>query len=199
MHFQTPAPDMDLLVLLNQTLRAPLLDCIMPVVSSKITLFSILALCLIWAVRRRGPRQIVLFLVLLAGMGLSDLGVNAVKKSVARVRPLNSVAGTFHHEDGRWLRLAPDFVQVKEKGTSYPSAHAANTMALAVLAMLLWPGTRPFALAAPLVVGWSRLYLGKHFPTDVLAGWMLGLVAALAVWLVWSRLLRPRLLPEQEP
>ncbi|MDD4951543.1 MAG: phosphatase PAP2 family protein, partial [Desulfovibrionaceae bacterium] len=75
MHFQTPAPDMDLLVLLNQTLRAPLLDWIMPVVSSKITLFSILALCLIWAVRRRGPRQIVLFLVLLAGMGLSDLGV----------------------------------------------------------------------------------------------------------------------------
>ena len=194
MLFHTTTADLDLFILLNQSLRAPALDAILPVFSSRLALLVLLAAALAWAVRRAGPRQIALFLVLLAGMGLSDLACGQIKDRVLRVRPLNAVPGAFYQENGTWQTRPPDFVQTKENGSSYPSAHAANSMTLAVLAMLLWRRTRPWLGLLPLLVGWSRVYLGKHYPTDVLAGWLLGVVVALIVWQVWSRLparLRP--------
>ncbi|MFC4855192.1 phosphatase PAP2 family protein [Actinophytocola glycyrrhizae] len=69
---------------------------------------------------------------------------------------------------------------------SYPSGHSLNSMAvlglLTVLAVRERPGAvRRTALAAlgvflVVVVGFSRVYLGVHWPSDVLAGWLIGLL-----------------------
>jgi undecaprenyl-diphosphatase len=120
-----------------------------------------------------------------AALGLTNAATDVVKDQVKRVRPLNAVAGTYHMAHGPWQQRAQDFEQVKQEGSSYPSAHASNTMCLAVLACLLWPALGKWPLLLPLVVGYSRLYLGKHYPTDVAAGWLFGLAVAMAVWLVW--------------
>lgn len=67
--------------------------------------------------------------------------------------------------------------------TGFPSAHAASAMALAMSALLAG-ARRPvwlLALAVALLIGWSRIALGLHFPSDVLAGWCLGTLCALAV------------------
>lgn len=188
MLFHTPALDTDLLVLLNQTARSAVLDAVLPLFSSRLVLLVLLAAALAWLWRRRGPRQAALLLLLSAAMGLTDLGTSLVKDQVLRVRPEHAVAGTWYREDGAWRRLPPDFVQTREDGSSYPSAHAANTMCLAALAMLLWPGLRAWPLLLPVLTGWSRLYLGKHYPTDVFFGWLLGLAVALLVWLAWRLL-----------
>ena len=83
---------------------------------------------------------------------------------------------------------------------SFPSGHstmsAATYLTLAVLIASLEPnrGTKAmvFVLAAAMIVsiGASRVYLGVHWPSDVLAGWCLGAAWALAAWSVLRRLTR---------
>jgi undecaprenyl-diphosphatase len=84
---------------------------------------------------------------------------------------------------------------------SFPSGHstgsAALWLSLAMIAASFEPRRREktfwFAVAGIVIfsVGASRVYLGAHWPTDVLAGWVLGSCWALSGWLAW-RLLRSR-------
>lgn len=71
-----------------------------------------------------------------------------------------------------------------EAATSFPSHHAtASTAVCLTLAYLLWrerliaaPVAMAIAIAPPLCIGLSRLYLDVHWTTDVLAGWCAGFV-----------------------
>lgn len=196
MFFHTPRFDLDLLVFINQYLHWAPLNLPMELLSSKTLFFVLLALAAAWRVRRAGWRELAFFCVLLAALGLTDLTTNVVKGEISRVRPLNSVASTWYVEDGQWRQRPETFARTKAEGTSYPSAHAANTACLAGLAALLWPGPGRRRLcwaALPLLVGFSRVYLGKHFPTDVVAGWLFGGVTAGYVWLAWQAWVAPLL------
>lgn len=191
MFFQTPAIDHYLLVLINHHLKNPVFDLIMPVLSNPVILYVLLLPLLIWVWRALGKKQLILVLLLLCGMGMADFGTNLIKKSIHRVRPLNALPEVHYQEDGVWSRRPSDFVRTKEKGTSYPSAHAANTMCLALLCMSFWPALRKWPLLLPLLIGYSRVYLGKHYPLDVVAGWLFGGVIAMVVWLFWKYILEP--------
>ena len=77
-------------------------------------------------------------------------------------------------------------------GTSFPSTHTAVTLAI-VIALVPFLA-RPLAAAGigyAVLPGWSRVYLGVHYPLDILAGAAIGMAAAGVIWLALSTLLRP--------
>ena len=191
MYFHTLAWDLALLEWINQGARCAPLDYLMPVASSYLLWWAHGAgLAVVLAVRRGLRPALFVVAALVLAVALADASTNLLKHTSGRVRPLNAVAGTWFKEDGAWQRRAADFVQTKERGNSYPSAHAANAMAAAVVLMWLLPRARRLVWTIPLVIGYSRVYLGKHYPTDVLMGWLVGLAAAMVVWLAWRGMAR---------
>ena len=109
---------------------------------------------------------------------------NPMLKNVAlRLRPY------MVHEEVKCLKpvdKSGDIMDPLVQGYSFPSGHSSN--AVTVYGSLAWYKRKAalivIAVAIPLLVGISRFMLGVHYPTDVLAGWALGLLCIVLVsWL----------------
>lgn len=120
-------------------------------------------------VRRKQRREALVFALAVGG---SMLLTQVLKPLFARPRP------------DLWVSIKPVFTY------SFPSGHAMDTAAVATaVGFLLWQfrARWPTRVLGPLFVlgvGWSRMYLGVHFPSDVLAGWM-----SAGGWVVFVHLL----------
>jgi len=134
----------------------------MPVVSDlKVFRFPLLLIAL-WLVVWGGRKGRTLLVFLIAAVAVSDLfASHLVREFFARSRPCWSL------DEVRLL--------VSCRNTySFPSAHGANMAVCGVLISLFYPRWRGPAALAVLLVGYSRVYLGVHYPADVLAGILLG-------------------------
>ncbi|MGQ0720219.1 MAG: phosphatase PAP2 family protein [Candidatus Eiseniibacteriota bacterium] len=158
--------DARLFVLLNQRWTHPVLDVVMPFVTDfdhwRIPVIGVLLVLL----ARGGPelRLGILFAVL-AVVVADQISSSGIKAIVERARPFDVIEGT--------RRLSDAY------GFAFPSSHAANTFAagtfLATRFRRSWP-----LLALPALVGYSRVYVGVHWPLDVAAGAAVGAAVGLA-------------------
>ena len=64
---------------------------------------------------------------------------------------------------------------------SFPSGHATSTFGAAVAVSRMWPQTRVVWWTLALLIGYSRVYLGHHYPLDIVGGAVLGIGVALWV------------------
>jgi hypothetical protein len=80
-----------------------------------------------------------------------------------------------------WIDTRVRLLAGPESTFGIPSGHSQNAVAIwGMLAVYLWKGWAwAAAIALILLIGFSRMYLGVHFPTDVFAGWALGIITLL--------------------
>lgn len=83
-----------------------------------------------------------------------------------------------------WVSGAPEF------DYAFPSGHAMTSMTLVIILLILSRGypwrwlILLFGSLYLLAIAWTRLYLGVHFPSDILAGWMVAIAWAIGVSLI---------------
>lgn len=166
-----PPIDLDLLPFFNRP-GTPWLDHLMIALSNRWFLLAVAiaaGIYLWW----KSPHGVLAAVLLGVAIGASDLiSVRVVKPQVARIRP---------------CKQDPQHVVFPlgcGAGQSFPSSHAANTAAAAAIFTWAAPRLSPIAIAVALAVGISRVYLGVHWPTDVLGGWALGAAVGLALLLL---------------
>ncbi len=169
--------------LINRTLENPLFDRLMPILSDKWVAFALAAVLLGFVVVRGSRRAWLLVGVAIASVALSDSSANLIKHLAERARPCH-VLPHVHLLAGC------------TRSFSLPSNHATNMFALTAMAWLTLPRWRWLLAALAVAVGYSRIYLGVHYPSDVLAGAVWGASVGWAVTRVathrWARLLCPR-------
>jgi len=116
--------------------------------------------------------------VLAATIGMADFLGARLKNLFARPRPCMSLI---------------DIQQVEGacgKVFSLPSNHAINTALAAAFLQVLYPRSGWVSWPLVVVIGLSRVYIGAHYVTDVMSGWMIGgILGAGAAWLLlrWPR------------
>lgn len=116
--------------------------------------------------RRRAAARVVVALSLAYAM--TD---GLIKPLVARARPFESP-------------VAIRVLDARPSTYSFPSGHAAASFAAAWTLTHAWPAGRVLIWTLALLVSFSRIYVGVHYPLDVVGGAVLGLACARASWLL---------------
>ena len=171
--------------------HAPWADTLMWIISAKATwipLYLLLIGLLVWRYRQpskkatkclnKVPACVVMIVVIGLAVGAADFIASGILKDwVARPRPTRvpELEGVLHLVNG-----------YKSGRYGFVSSHAANTMACGLLFSLIWRNK----IATCSLMLWvaancySRMYLGVHYPTDIMGGLIVGALVAVAMYQV---------------
>ena len=182
--------DTEILLAINGW-HAPWADQLMWVISAKATwipLYLLLVGLLVWRYRQPAmthvkwlqklPACVVMIVAIGLAVGVADFIASGIlKELVARPRPTRvpELEGVLHLVNG-----------YRSGRYGFVSSHAANTMAVALLFSLIWRNK----IATVGLMLWvaancySRMYLGVHYPLDIMGGLVVGALVALTMYAV---------------
>jgi undecaprenyl-diphosphatase len=172
---------------INGTLANPVGDWLWPVITDYDRLLPVrIVLLAVWLflLIRGGVRGRTVALLLIPVLFCADkLSSAIIKELVARPRPCHEINGVSIVQGIHLLVHCGG-------GKSFPSSHAVNNTAVAVLFGRYYPRGRPGFYGWAALVALSRPAVGVHYPSDILGGAIIGLVIGLAIVALWVAIQR---------
>jgi len=161
--------DIQLFYFFNVTLQNAVFDWLMPFITKKIHWFPVWGIVIVLMTWKGGNEGRLILLFIIPLILLSDqLSSSILKPFFGRIRPCNALENI-------------NLLIGKSKAFSFPSSHAVNFFALAAyfgyyFRKYIWC----FLLIAAMVA-YSRVYVGVHYPFDVMAGALIGAGCAFVI------------------
>jgi undecaprenyl-diphosphatase len=132
-----------------------------------------------------------------AGLAVSSVINNlCLKEIIDRPRPYNLDPQVW--KDAGYEYIWPNLIK-KSSSPSFPSGHTSTSIG-AAFALLLSCKKKNLAIGIPafvlsFLIGFSRIYVHVHYPTDVIVGAFVGLLGGLLAWLLVEKVLVPKVVP----
>ena len=164
---------------INGSLQNPILDFLMPLITDlnkHTSVLIVVGILLVVLFVKGGTKGKYAVIVLAFGILFSDqLNSSVAKFILARPRPCHALAHVH-------------LLVGCGSGYSFPSSHAVNNFCGAVILAFFFPGAAGWLYTFAGVVAFSRVYVGVHYPADVLGGAVLGIccgivIIALFLWI----------------
>jgi len=170
--------DKELFLFINLKLQNGFFDFLMPILTEfkywRIPFFLIILAMFIFGKKKERIVAILLLIIL----GITDASVNLwLKPWIGRVRPCN-IFQQVHLLAG-----------CSQSG-SFPSSHSANIFGAGTILTFFYRRAWIIWLSVALLVSFSRIYVGVHYPLDVMAGIFYGVLWGVLLLLIFNRIFR---------
>lgn len=162
--------DQEIFLVVNQGMSNVFFDWLLPILRNPFTWAPLYLFLIIFFVKHYGKMGVIVIAMTLANFGVSDaVSSHLIKKSVQRTRPCNDLV--FKDEVNVRVRCSGGF--------SFTSSHAANHFAMAFFWIMLfrrrWKHTLWLCITWAAMISFSQIYVGVHYPLDIVFGALLGI------------------------
>lgn len=166
--------DTSLFLILNVKAQNAVLDFLMPILTNlnywRVPLVIMVVLLAIFG----GKKGRIAVVMLIVGITLSDQMCNGlIKPLIGRIRPCYALENVH-----LLINCTGSF--------SFPSSHATNIFAGTMILSFIYPKLRVAFLFIASLVAYSRIYVGVHYPLDVLGGIVLGIICAYIIIVLYK-------------
>ncbi len=175
--------DQELFLAVNNGMSSAFLDWLLPILRNPYTWAPLYLFVIVFCIINYKKVGVFMVVALLVNFAISDMvSSTVIKKSVQRIRPCNDV----ELKDDVILRVRCG------SGYSFTSSHATNHFAMAVLLIGLfyrrWKPILGVGLLWAAAISFSQVYVGVHYPGDVLAGALVGAAIGLFTTFIFNLL-----------
>ena len=168
--------DTAILLLINKALSNPIFDYIMPKFDDPSNWIPFILLIWIFSFIKDKQNRFKLIILLPITILFCDQIGGLIKDFQLRDRP--------------WFALGTDIINHLGKNTgqhlSFPSNHALNISGVAFLFSNIYPLYKKYFWSIALIIMYSRIYIGVHYPIDVFFGFILGCLISFTIIKIWE-------------
>ena len=165
--------DRSVFLFFNKTLSNPFFDTIFPIITEPRNWLIVALIAMIFFIFKEKKKALGVIALVLIAVALSDLiAYRILKPLLGRLRPCHP---EFYIEGGRFL------IGMKTS-FSFPSNHAMNMFTAATVLSYFYRKYFGYFFGFAVLIGFSRIYVGVHYPLDIIGGAVFGIIFGSGVY-----------------